>query len=274
MKKLIQQLDLQDLHLPKQVPFTLTAAALIAISASWVLISLPVLARTTNSKAPRVHLFQDMDHQPKYKAQSPSAVFADGRSNRQPVTGTVARGMLFTDDHLHYGFELTEDLEPVLNAEGLNNYYEGLPEALQGDADHIRTMIERGQVLYNTYCYTCHGMDGQGAGPTHIRASQLQSQPETGTSWVAPANIVGVTEILDTDADGNVVLDENEEPVVLDSYTTYTADRYPDGQLFDVIRNGKGNMAGYRAQLDAEEAWAVVLYVRSLQAAQSPSDSE
>jgi mono/diheme cytochrome c family protein len=40
---------------------------------------------------------------------------------------------------------------------------------------------------------------------------------------------------------------------------------YPDGQIFDVITNGVGLMAGYRWPITAEDRWAIVAYVRELQ---------
>ena len=48
------------------------------------------------SEKPPVHLVDDMDFQPKLKAQSESgfAYWADGRGMRQPVPGTIARGHL------------------------------------------------------------------------------------------------------------------------------------------------------------------------------------
>lgn len=45
----------------------------------------------------------------------------------------------------------------------------------------------------------------------------------------------------------------------------------PEGQLFDVIQNGKGLMGSYGAQLNAEERWAVIAYVRALQTANNAS---
>src|SRR5208282_2028528 len=45
----------------------------------------------------------DMHVQPKYLPYEPSAFFDDGRSARQPVPGTVARGQLRIDDHLYKG---------------------------------------------------------------------------------------------------------------------------------------------------------------------------
>lgn len=44
-----------------------------------------------------------------------------------------------------------------------------------------------------------------------------------------------------------------------------------EGQLFDVIDNGKGLMGSYGAKLDAEERWAVIAYLRALQYANNAS---
>ena len=46
---------------------------------------------------------QDMHDQPKLEAYEHSAFFADGRAGRPLVAGTVARGRLFEDEHLHRG---------------------------------------------------------------------------------------------------------------------------------------------------------------------------
>jgi mono/diheme cytochrome c family protein len=40
---------------------------------------------------------------------------------------------------------------------------------------------------------------------------------------------------------------------------------YPDGQIFDVITNGTGLMAGYRWPIPPADRWAIVAYVRQLQ---------
>jgi len=41
--------------------------------------------------------------------------------------------------------------------------------------------------------------------------------------------------------------------------------QYPDGQIFDVITNGVGLMAGYRWPIPPADRWAIVAYVRELQ---------
>ena len=52
---------------------------------------------------------------------------------------------------------------------------------------------------------------------------------------------------------------------------TYHSDRLramPEGEIFNTIINGKGQMMGYKDKLSAEESWAVVAYLRTLQRAQ------
>jgi mono/diheme cytochrome c family protein len=38
-----------------------------------------------------------------------------------------------------------------------------------------------------------------------------------------------------------------------------------DGQMFHIVTYGKGNMAGYAAQISREDRWRVILFVRSVQ---------
>ena len=41
--------------------------------------------------------------------------------------------------------------------------------------------------------------------------------------------------------------------------------KYPDGQIFDVITNGQGLMAGYRWPIPPADRWAIIAYVRAMQ---------
>jgi mono/diheme cytochrome c family protein len=41
--------------------------------------------------------------------------------------------------------------------------------------------------------------------------------------------------------------------------------KYADGEIFDVITNGRGLMAGYRWPIPPADRWAIVAYVRELQ---------
>ncbi len=123
-----------------------------------ILLSLPIVfiarARVMKSDAMRIHIIQDMDNQLYYEAQQGNLAFADDRSMRQPVAGTVARGMLHDDSHLVTG---------KVGGEFVNKFPFEITEA----------DIKRGQERYQIYCAPCHGLTGDGAGMISQRAEQL-----------------------------------------------------------------------------------------------------
>ncbi len=58
---------------------------------------------------------------------------------------------------------------------------------------------------------------------------------------------------------------------------TYHNDRIrnmPEGEIFNIITNGKNNMGSYGAKLRTEERWAVIAYLRALQRAQNSRISD
>lgn len=88
---------------------------------------------------------QDMHDQPKYKPYAASTFFADGRSARPPVPGTVARGHLREDEHLHTG---------KVNGKLVDTF----PFAV------TRQVMERGQERFDIFCAPCHDQLGTGMG--------------------------------------------------------------------------------------------------------------
>jgi len=87
----------------------------------------------------------DMHLQPRYNPYDPSDFFSDGRSARQPVAGTVARGELRIDERLYTG-----------KVDG--KLVDTFPFAITADD------ILRGQQRYNIYCSPCHDYTGSGRG--------------------------------------------------------------------------------------------------------------
>jgi hypothetical protein len=87
----------------------------------------------------------DMHVQPKYKPYAPSTFFDDGRSERQPVEGTIARGQLRLDELMYTGKQ-----NGVLA--------DKFPFSI------TRADIERGRERYNIYCTPCHDYTGSGNG--------------------------------------------------------------------------------------------------------------
>ncbi len=57
----------------------------------------------------------------------------------------------------------------------------------------------------------------------------------------------------------------------------YHSDRFrqmPDGEIYNTITKGKGQMMGYGANLSPEDRWAVVAYIRALQRSQNASAAD
>jgi mono/diheme cytochrome c family protein len=159
------------------------------------------------SRKPPIEVIPDMDRQPKIRPQTPSAFFADGRSSRLPVEGTVARGSAFLDAPINTGLE-TGTTNFVAN-----NQVKVTPE-----------LMARGQNRYQIYCAPCHSPLGDGNGITK------------GFGMAVVANL--------------------HDPRIVG---------LPDGELFYVITHGRNLMGPYRSQIEIEDRWAIVAYVRALQ---------
>ena len=127
---------------------------LITLFVSVLLVSI-LGFRGTTFTAPPLDLFPEwafpsMEHQPKYRPQSASTFFADGRADRSPPAQTVARGMLRADDHLYRGKDAAGAFAP------------GMPAGLTIDLN----FVQRGRDRYQIYCAPCHGATGDGNGIT------------------------------------------------------------------------------------------------------------
>jgi mono/diheme cytochrome c family protein len=131
--------------------------------------------RATPSPNRPIHIFWDMDFQPKFKAQAPNPLFADGRAMRPPVQGSVARGESYVDTHMYEG---------VVDGQ----WATALPTSMKLD----QATLERGQQRFNIYCSACHGYAGYGDGAVNQRAMELVSNvngPVNGTQWVAAKSL-------------------------------------------------------------------------------------
>ncbi len=88
---------------------------------------------------------QDMHDQPRFKPLAKSDFYADMRSARPPVEGTVARGQLHEDTYFYTG--------KVGNKPG---DYMPFPVS--------ESVLARGQERFNIYCAPCHSRVGDGKG--------------------------------------------------------------------------------------------------------------
>ena len=88
-------------------------------------------------------------------------------------------------------------------------------------------LIKQGQTKFNIYCSPCHDQTGMGRGIVPTRVPIWQPSNLTETRVVELA----------------------------------------DGDLFNVITNGRRTMPPYRFQIVTEDRWAIIAYVRALQRA-------
>lgn len=258
-------------RLPFTVPTWMIYTMVFMVVASWIPLALIAKARATKSPVPRIHIFQDMDAQPRFGPQSFAGadaaqlnedygdLFLDKRGMRPPVPGTVARNEHAgpqDDDHLFRGYKTGEDLKPILKKLGdaddapeiidPDTFLVGYPETVKLSKE----LLERGRQRYEIYCALCHGSAGYGDGPVQRRIASasetagMLGQASPAAGWVPPRNL--------------------HQPSVVP---------IKEGRLFHVISEGIGTMRGYKSQVPVADRWAIVAYVKMLQASQNvPAD--
>ena len=176
---------------------SLTAAVLLLSACSGV------------QRTPPIQVWDDMKHQPKFKAQAAiNVVFADGRSTRMAPEDTTPRGHFVEDTPYNTGMDGTM-------------YVGKMPVPVTME------LLTLGQSKFNIYCSPCHDQTGMGKGIVPARVPTWQ-----------PSNLT--------------------EQRLVDA---------ADGDLFNVITQGRRTMPSYRYQVPVSDRWAIVAYVRTLQRA-------
>lgn len=206
-------------------PFLMIAVGLVSVVASWVPLVMFARARTVAGAEPRVQFLQDMGTQPRFSVQQSNDLFADGRADRLPVPGTIARGQLEEDDHYFRGY--------VMDG-GAPKFFTDFPDQIQSKLDV--SFIRRGQARFEIYCSPCHGLDGHGHGAVNERAVELSRDPNNHTAWTPAADL-----------------------------TSNNVQNRTVGHIYNTINVGIRSMPSYGAQIPVEDRWAIVSYVRALQ---------
>jgi prepilin-type processing-associated H-X9-DG protein len=156
----------------KPLPGWVWPAVALGTVLSFLPIALIARERATRVDRPRIQIIPDMDQQPKYKAQSANVLFADGRADRPPVAGAVARGEARLDDHFDRG---------IVGG----RWAETFPMPLTPE------LLKRGQERFGIYCAPCHGLAGYGDGIVNVRAERLQEGTWTPPSSLHDATVLG-----------------------------------------------------------------------------------
>lgn len=208
--------------------------------------------RGDRSDKPPRQFFPDMDEQPRWNPQSESEFYVDGRTMRHPPADTVPFGRTYVVADEDWAAQFREDREGLLKAsyevydgtDDFGDFVTEIPVPVTAD------LVKLGQEKFNIYCAVCHGYNAEGAGPASPGQGGM-----VGRRWSIPvANL--------------------HDPMYLPG-----GERGTDGYLYTVVRHGVGvegskTMPGYDYALNARESWAVVSYVRALQASRlgAPGD--
>lgn len=186
--------------------------------------------RGQKSEKPPIEIFPDMDHQPKVKAQVPSEFFADGRGNRQPVPGTVP-----------LGYEAPVSKENPFPDEG----------------KYRMVRYSSGTDYLNTGRFG----DQWGTGiPMPVTAELMQRGQERYTIFCGVCH--------GASGGGNGVAGQYGLVAIASFHQDRLRDM-ADGEIYNTITHGKNTMLGYGSKVPVDDRWAIVAYVRALQAAQT-----
>ena len=121
-----------------------------------------------------------------------------------------------------------------------------------------------GGLKEDTAFFTGKGADGQfvAASPVPVTDAVLERGRQRAVIYCQPCH--------DARGDGKGILFQRGN-VPTASFHQEKILNYPDGQIFDVITNGTGLMAGYKWPIPPADRWAIVAYVRDLQRKRSAS---
>ena len=160
--------EIPDKGATDNLPTWMWQTVVVLVFLSLVPLGFIVMARTTVSNRPALHVVSDMDWQYSYRYGEAVPLFADGRAMRPEVLGTVAVENLQEDDAFYRG---KDD--------------KGLPIAVS-PVPATEDLMARGKQRFEIYCAPCHGASGYGDGIVHRRA---MAGAGANGAWVPPTNI-------------------------------------------------------------------------------------
>lgn len=195
---------------------------------------------------------QDMHDQPKYKPLRESPLFRDERSARPLVEGVVARGYL-RDDSEYYTGKIGQSQSAGAPSTDSTGTRGGLQPTAAG-ASSQPSAVGTGEFAGFTATF-----------PFPIDRAALDRGEERFNIYCSVCHgRLG-------DGQGMIVKRGYRQP------PTYHQDRLrqaPVGYIFDVITNGFGAMPDYASQIQVDDRWKIVAYVRALQLSQQGTTAD
>lgn len=193
---------------------------------------------------------RDMQDQPRYNPYRPSSFFKDGAIERPLVEGTVPRGYLRADKELFTGKRnaaagpAAAAATPAGATGGNTTPAAGNPVAASGRPGAVNPTFP----------------DDVDAFPFPITKDVLaRGQDRYNIFCIVCHGALGY-------GDGMVVRRGYKKAA---NYHTEALRKAPVGHFFDVVTNGWGAMPSYAQQIPVQDRWAIIAYIRALQASQA-----
>lgn len=270
---------------PTHLPRAIWLGALLLVLTGLIPAAIVLNMRASYSDLPRWHVFFDMDFQPKKKPQQTTTIFADGRTMRPQVPGTIAKGQLEEQDPFYLGhdplkmtladyrravFVSATDQDPAGDAKASDQKPAEGASADQKPAEEAKPVEPAAPAPVATPVAPAAGDGGQAPKYAWLEKLPIEVTDEHmnlgkvkyETYCAACHGYAGF---------GDGLVSKRAASLLQDTWTPPTslhADRVqkqPVGQIFHTISKGQGKMASYASSMSAKERWAVVLYVKALQ---------
>ena len=167
------------------------------------------------------------------------------------LTG-CARGCTSSSPPIHLNPSM-DDQPKVLPQTSSTFFYDG-----SGMRPPVPGTIAIGELKEDQAFFTGKGPDGQFVAtiPGAVDEARLERGRQRYTIYCQPCH--------DARGDGKGILFQRGN-VPTASFHQEAILKYPDGQLFDVITNGKGLMPSYRWPIPPADRWAIIAHVKELQ---------
>ena len=279
---------------PAALPRPILLGAMLLVFAGLIPGAIILNMRAGFSNLPRLHVFFDMDFQPKKKTQQQTTIFADGRTMRPQVPGTIARGQLEEQDPFYLGFDpskisavsestngklvsamvVQDPAPPELSSDG--SPQEPVPPAEPAKAEGVPEVQQP-----TTTEPASAPVVPPSAGTPALNLPWLEQLPMEATEVNMKLGKLKFETYCSAchgyAGFGDGLVHKRAEALLQPTWippTSLHADRVraqPVGQIFHTITKGQGKMASYANAITPKESWAIVLYVKALQRSRNAS---
>lgn len=263
---------------------TLAGVVLVLLLVGLVPFGLIALSRSRPSPASPVRLIQNMDHQPKFKAQRENAMFADGRAMRPLAVGVLARQDLLVPNELlddpAFPHPIDGRLEPYApsDAAGFRRLLEGTREPPPGAKPQAagtsppaagkapqpsdkKPSAAGDQALFIDRIPVPVTMDLLRRGQERFNVYCAPCHGLSGYGDGMVARRAAAMQATGADTASGWVAPTN--------YHTRDIRERPVGHLYNTVANGIRSMPSYAKQISVLDRWAIVAYVKALQRSQA-----